>query len=104
MRSRRANSRCAINCRHHIIILSGSTSAPPRTSISLHSRVGKRAITLYVSPELWETMRITTVRHKLSMKAAGTEALNDWLRKMGDGKKIPIILRWFHEVNGAPFW
>lgn len=48
------------------------------------SRAGKKAMTGYFSPELSMTFKITAMRHGITVEAAMGEALNDWLRKMGE--------------------
>lgn len=48
------------------------------------SRAGKKAMTGYFSPELSMAFKITAMRHGLTVEAAMGEALNDWLRKMGE--------------------
>lgn len=48
------------------------------------SRQGKKAVTAYFAPELHLTMRMTAMRHGVSLQDAMAEAMNDWLRKMGE--------------------
>jgi hypothetical protein len=59
-------------------------SEPPAATTAPPSRQGKKAMTGYFSPELSFAMHTTARRHGLSLQDAMGEALNDWLRKMGE--------------------
>lgn len=48
------------------------------------SRMGKKAMTGYFSPEMSFAMHMTARKNAMSLQDAMAEAFNDWLRKMGE--------------------
>ena len=57
--------------------VAGSNPPPP-------SRVGRKAIAAYFSPEMSMAMHICARKHGLSLQALMAEAFNDVLRKYGE--------------------
>jgi hypothetical protein len=48
------------------------------------ARTGRKAITGYFSPELSFAVHMTARKHGRTLQDVMGEALNDWLRKMGE--------------------
>lgn len=48
------------------------------------SRIGKKAITGYFSPDMSLAMHTAARRNGLSLQDAMADAFNDWLRKVGE--------------------
>jgi hypothetical protein len=60
------------------------TSAPiSATGARAPSRIGQRAVTLYVKPEAHKQLRLLAVDSGMSVQDLMTEALNDLFRKHG---------------------
>lgn len=59
-------------------------SVPVQTSAIAPSRVGRKAISGYFSPELSFALHHCARRHGLSLQALMAEALGDVLRKYGE--------------------
>ena len=68
--------------------IAASTGPGPASSSSSSpvapSRQGKKAMTGYFSPEMSFAMHMTARKHGMSLQDAMAEAVNDWLRKMGE--------------------
>lgn len=60
----------------HAGLIANQTTAP--------SRIGRKAISGYFSPELSMALHHCARRHDLSLQALMSEAFNDVLRKYGD--------------------
>ena len=57
-----------------------SANTPPRSN----SRVGRKAIAAYFSPEMSMAMHVCARKHGLSLQALMAEAFDDVLRKYGE--------------------
>ena len=59
-----------------------TTSAPPPPS-----RVGRKAIAAYFSPEMSTAMHVCARKHGFSLQALMAEAFDDVLRKYGESQR-----------------
>lgn len=59
-------------------------AAAPRTAGRGPGREGRKAISGYYPPELSFAVHTTARRNGMTLQEALGEALNDWLRKMGE--------------------
>jgi hypothetical protein len=58
--------------------------AEPAAPGKVPARTGRKAITGYFSPELSFAVHMTARKHGRTLQDVMGEALNDWLRKMGE--------------------
>jgi hypothetical protein len=64
--------------------LKSAAKKPPITNDTAPSRIGRKAISGYFSPELSMALHHCARKHDLSLQALMAEAFNDVLRKYGE--------------------